>query len=236
MAQRRRPVRAGRRRPRGGWPLPHRLRLTAGGSIAAALLAGCVGADETRLLLADDAAVQLELPAAWQVFGDDALESELTADSDEAAADLALQKQLTTTYGFLGAPSGSLEDMFDPTSVHPWGFARRVALPPTTPYSRAELRSIVLGFDPLEPTAGERIELTVLEQQTIEHGDGLFGERLVYELRFGEERVTTDQTIVRDLVDGSIYQLVLACDAACYQANRTTIDGIVTSWAILEGR
>ena len=94
----------------------------------------------------------------------------------------------------------------------------------------------MIGFDPLEPLPDASIDLVVLEQQAIEHGDGVFGERIVFELDFGDRgRVTTDQTVVRDLVDGSIYQLVVACAAACYQANRPLIDDIVASWALLEG-
>lgn len=213
------------------------MRLVVLALLGTLVLGGCADAStDTRVLLADDAAVQLELPAAWQVYGDADIEAGLTAESEEAAQELELRRQLTTTYGFDGAPTGSIEHLFQPAAEHPWGFARRVRLPPTTPYSRAELRSVVIGFDPLEPLPDASIDLVVLEQQAIEHGDGVFGERIVFELDFGDRgRVTTDQTVVRDLVDGSIYQLVVACAAACYQANRPLIDDIVASWALLEG-
>lgn len=221
----------------GGSPPPeHRLRRLAAPLVAALALGGCTATGDTRLLLADDAAVRIELPSAWHVFADGDLEAGLRADGEAAATELALRRQLTTTYGFDGAPSPSPEHLFKPAAEHPWGYARRVRLPPTTPYSRAELRSFVVGFDPLEPLPEGTIDLVVLEQVTIEHGDGLFGERIVFELDFGDAgRVTTDQTVVRDLVDGSIYELVVACDAACYQANRSLIDDVVASWALLEG-
>lgn len=199
-------------------------------------LAACSVQPTTQTLVADDAAIQLELPVGWNVYGDGDLEDSMAADSGMDAEDLALARRLTTTYAFDGAPTRSLEQLFRPTSDHPWGYARRVQLPPTTPYSRAELRSIVVGFDPLGSERPEQVDLRVLEQQTIEHGDGVFGERLVFEVDFDGERIATDQTIVRDLTEGSVYQLILACTAACYQAHRSVIDDIVSSWALVEDR
>lgn len=204
--------------------------------VAAALLTSACAAERSpdrRTVTADEGAWTIEIPVAWGVF-DDADIQDAARRGGASAEELAQAAERTTTYGFDGSGAPSIDNIFEPTATAPWGFARRIRTPPTTPFGRDELRTMIMGIDPLSSEAPGTVDLVVLEQQAIDHGDGLFGERIVFEVDFGDERITTDQTVVRDLVDGSIYQLVFACDAACYLANRGQIDGIVRSWALLE--
>ncbi len=97
----------------------------------------------------------------------------------------------------------------------------------------ATLRSSVLGEDPLVLADQPDSTLELVDGYDITTDEGLRGQRLVYSVEVEDGRfVTMDHTALVNENTTEVYELLLKCEATCYEANRDEIDDIVDSWTI----
>jgi hypothetical protein len=97
----------------------------------------------------------------------------------------------------------------------------------------ATLRSSVLGEDPLVLADEPGGTLELVDGYDITTDEGLRGQRLVYSVQVeGDRYVTYDHTALVNENTTEVYELLLKCEATCYEANRGEIDDIVDSWTI----
>ena len=171
----------------------------------------------------------VRVPHDWTLFDEDQLVTSL--DESQEAKDQ--YKRLTWSVAFDAAPRPSPDHILS-VSKHPTGLVQvRTLLPEQRDrFSLADLRSVLLNFDPLGDE--QQADVEVLESKDIESG-GLHGNELLVNIKTPEGKTVKWRQVA--LVDSGMrkyHVLAISCDAECYAANEKVIDQVVSSWKVKE--
>ena len=174
----------------------------------------------------------VRLPQEWTLYDED----ELLKVSDESPEAKAQFKQLSWSVAFDAAPKPSLDHVLSDAG-HPTGLLQvRTLLPEQRDtFSLADLRTLLLPFDPLAEEAQAAGEVEVLEVREVRRSGGLHGTDLLLNLKTDSgERVKWRQVALVDGAVRKVHVLAISCDAGCYAANEKVIDEVVSSWKVKE--
>lgn len=207
----------------------------AGARIAPALVVALIlacGAPKYHYVKNSDAATYVRVPSEWTLFEED----ELFAGAQGSKDAQAQFKELSWSVAFDAAPKPSLRHVLSGAD-HPTGLVQvRTLLPEQRgAFSMAELRSLLLRFDPLSPEVREGNDVEILHSRTIKREGGIRGSDLLLNLTTAEGDVVRWRQIA--LTDDSfsrVHVLAVSCDTRCYDANRGVIDNVVASWKVKE--
>lgn len=174
----------------------------------------------------------VRVPSKWTLFDED----DLLEVSDDSVETKTLFKKLTWSVAFDAAPEPSLEHLRT-ASAHPTGLVQVLTLRPEQrdAFKLADLRSLLLPFDPLSQEAQASGEVEVLDAAEVRRGGGLHGSELLLNLKTKAGTIVKWRQIA--LTDASIdkvHLLMVSCDEACYAANEDVIDKIIDSWKVKE--
>lgn len=171
----------------------------------------------------------VRVPSDWTLFDED----DLLAASDESTESKEQFKELTWSVAFDASPRPSLDHILT-VSDHPTGLVQvRTLLPAQRDaFSLADLRSLLLRFDPLSEEAQLNGEVEVLDTREVEQ-DGLHGSELLLNLKTPEgDLVKWRQVALVDAAVSKVHVLAVSCDEECYTANEKVIDTVVDSWKV----
>ena len=174
----------------------------------------------------------VRLPQEWTLYDED----ELLKVSDESPEAKAQFKQLSWSVAFDAAPKPSLDHVLSDAG-HPTGLLQvRTLLPEQRDtFSLADLRTLLLPFDPLAEEAQAAGEVEVLEVREVRRSGGLHGTDLLLNLKTDSgERVKWRQVALVDGAVRKVHVLAVSCKTECYDENEEVIDKVITSWKVKE--
>lgn len=212
---------------------PRRVARTIAPVVAACALAlaACGGPNYTYVKSSADQTF-MRVPAQWTLFDED----DLLADVDDSAEAKARFKKLTWSVGFDAAPKPSIDHILSPAR-HPSGLVRVRTLQPDQrdTFKLADLRSLLLPFDPLSDEAQTSGQVEVLDVKELRQGDGFHGSELLLNLRFSDGAVMKwRQVALMDAAVRKVHILAISCDQKCFEANEGAIDRVIDSWKVKE--
>lgn len=193
------------------------------------VLAGCGGPDYQYVKSSSDRTF-VRVPSGWALYDEDELLS-FSTDSPEQQEQF---KRLSWSVGFDARPEPAADSILAP-SRFPTGLVQVRTLLPSQrdSFSLADLRSLLLPYDPLGDEAQEAGQVEVLTARNVDHGDGYHGSELLLNLSTPEgEIVKWRQVALLDSNVEKVHLLVISCDVECYDEHEPVIDGIVESWKV----
>lgn len=204
---------------------------------AAAVVAACValaacGGPEYHYVKSSSDNTFVRVPSKWTLFDED----ELLEDSDDSPETKSRFKELTWSVAFDAAPKPSLDHLLTP-SDHPTGLVQvRTLLPAQRDaFTLADLRSLLLPFDPLSEDAQATGDVEVLDAKEVRRPGGVHGSELLLNLRSEDNKlVKWRQVALTDSEITKVHVLAISCDEDCYTANEGVIDRVVDSWKVTE--
>ena len=172
----------------------------------------------------------VRVPHDWALFDED----QLVTTPEESPEAKEQFKRLTWSVAFDAAPRPDPDHILS-VSDHPTGLVQvRTLLPEQRDrVSLADLRSVLLNFDPLGQEQEDAVE--VLDAKDIEQPGGLHGNELLLNIKTPDGKLVKWRQVA--LVDSGMrkfHVLAIRCDADCYGANEKVIDQIVSSWKVKE--
>ncbi len=204
----------------------------AGLTACGVLVTGC-GGTEYEYVSNGDAGLHFRVPDAWAVLEVD--------DDTETGVPEAFGE---TDDGWLrvidASPAPALGNAVAPLPLYPVGLASVGSvgtLDDRDQLDYATLRTLALGGvgDPLDLASVEGSGVSLVSLDDVTTDGGLRGERVVFTVTQDDgSLLTIDQTAMVDPRTTEIYQLLLRCEAHCYESNRDAIDDIADSWTIEE--
>lgn len=204
-------------------------RTLAGVALGALALSACGGPKYHYVKSSSDRTF-VRLPERWTLFDEDEL-LETSNESPEAKAEF---KRRSWSVAFDAAPRPSLDHLLT-DARHPAGLVQvRELLPQQRDsFSLAELRTEVLGFDPLAAEVQEAGGVEVLEAEEVRRPGGYHGSELLVNLKTeAGELVKWRQVALVDSGVRKVHVLAIGCDTACYNANEDVIDKVISSWKV----
>ena len=174
----------------------------------------------------------VRLPHHWTVYDED----ELLNNSDQSPEAKAQFKQLSWSVAFDASPKPSLDNLLS-VSDHPTGIVQvRTLLPEQRDsFSLADLRALLLRFDPLGEEPQREGDVEILESREVDRPGGLHGSELLLNLKTADgEFVKWRQVALVDAEVRKVHVLAVSCAADCYDANEKVIDQVVDSWKVKE--
>ncbi len=212
---------------------PRRVAISALAVVAASCtaLSACGGTQYHYVKSTSDRTF-VRVPSKWTLFNED----DLLKASDDSVETKTLFKKLTWSVAFDAAPKPSLEHLLTP-SAHPTGLVQVRTLLPTQrdTFSLADLRSLLLSYDPLSDEAQANGEVEVLDATEVRRGGGLHGSELLLNVKTeAGEIVKWHQIALTDASISKVHVLAIGCNEDCYSANEGVIDKIVDSWKVKE--
>lgn len=173
----------------------------------------------------------LRVPRDWTLYDED----ELLESSDQSPESKEQFKRLSWSVAFDASPKPSLENVLT-VSDHPTGLVqvRRLLPGQRDSFALADLRAVLLRFDPLSDEAQADGEVEVLDSRDIRQGD-FNGNELLLNLKTSEgELVKWRQVALVDSAVRKVHVLAVSCDQECYSANEDVIDSVIDSWKVKE--
>jgi len=213
------------RQPRGA------ARLVPVVAAALVVLAAC-GAPEYRYVKSTSDRTYFRIPSHWTLFDED----ELLRSSDQSAEAKNQFKRLTWSVAFDGSGEPSLEHILS-ESEHPSGLVQvRTLLPEQRDAFRlADLRSLLLPFDPLSEEAQTTGDVEVLRIRDVRRPGGLHGSELLMNLKSDSGKILKwRQVALTDANVSKIHVLAISCGDECYTANEDVIGKVIDSWKVKE--
>lgn len=198
---------------------------------AAMVLAAC-GAPRYHYVKSTSDRTFMRVPSKWTLFDED----QLLKGSDDSAEAKEQFKKLTWSVAFDASPRPSLDHILT-QSRHPSGLVQvRTLLPAQRDsFSLADLRSLLLPFDPLSDEAQTAGDVEVLRSKEVSRPGGLHGSELLLNLKTPEGQLLKwRQIALTDAGVSKVHVLAISCDAECYAANEGVIDRIIASWKVKE--
>jgi hypothetical protein len=104
--------------------------------------------------------------------------------------------------------------------------------------SPGDLRQLVFGFDPLNPSGELQNSVELVAYQPLTVGDGMVGQRVVANVNTaastgGPARwVTIDASMLLNPAEQKAYWLRMQCSGPCYLQFRQAADEIAKSWSV----
>lgn len=200
--------------------------------VAAVLLATACGAPKYHYVKSTADRTYFRVPSHWTLFDED----ELLRSSDQSPEAKSQFKRLTWSVAFDGSPEPSLEHILSEVD-HPSGLVQvRTLLPEQRDAFRlADLRSLLLPFDPLSEEAQTSGDVEVLQLREVRLPGGLHGSDLLLNLKSDEGNLLKwRQVALTDAAVRKVHVLAISCGDECYSANQGVIDKIVDSWKVKE--
>lgn len=174
----------------------------------------------------------VRVPSKWMLYNED----DLLRASEDSAESKAAFKSLSWSVAFDASPSPSLDHILAKAD-HPTGLVQvRTLLPAQRDtFSLADLRSLLLPFDPLSDEAQTNGDVEVLESKEVRRPGGLHGSELLLNLKTSEgDLVKWHQIALTDARVSKVHVLAVSCDDKCYSANVDVLDKVVASWKVKE--
>lgn len=197
--------------------------------VAAVLSAAC-GTPDYQYVKSSSDRTFVRVPEGWQLFDED----ELLSSSNESPEAKENFKNLSWSVGFDSRPEPAAATLLE-ASPFPTGLVQvRTLLPSQRDgFSLADLRSLLLPYDPLGDEAQEGGQVEVLWARAAEQKGGFHGSELLLNLKTPEgELVKWRQVALLDSRVQKVHLLVISCDVKCYDEHESVIDGIVQSWKV----
>lgn len=201
------------------------------GLLGALLLSGCIGDGYNYFRhTAGPSLTYFKLPTSWHTF--------------DQAEILRAQGQQSSSFGpnswsiaFDGTPRAAVADVFSGQASQPTGVVRVRELSPQEQdsYSPADLRSELLGTDPLASDSGTtgKASFNVVSFTQVTEAHGYHGMHMVVDLlSSGSPTFRLNQVSLLDAYGRYVYVLGIGCNTACYQRHQGVIDQVVGSWAV----
>lgn len=203
--------------------------LAVAAALATSAMSAC-GSPKYHYVKNSEERTYVRVPNEWALFDEDQLVT--TLDESREAKDL--YKKLTWSVGFDAAPRPSLDHIASISADHPKGVVLVRSLLPEQRdrFSLSTLRSVLLGFDPLEAQE-EGVE--VVDSRDVDRPGGLHGNEILVNLTTPEgERVKWHQIALVDSALRKVHLLSISCDDDCYAANEKVIGEVIASWQVKE--
>lgn len=200
--------------------------------LAAPLVLTACGAPRYHYVKSTSDHTFMRVPFDWKLYGED----EILKASDDSAEAKAQFKKLTWSVAFDADPAPSLKHILSPAE-HPTGLLQvRTLLPEQRDsFTLADLRSLLLPFDPLSDEAQSGGDVEVLDAKEVTRPGGLHGSELLLNLKSSDGHVVKWRQVA--LADGGlkkVHILAISCSEKCYSDNEGVIDRIVASWKVKE--
>jgi len=197
----------------------------------AIVLAGC-GSPKYHYVKSTSDQTFVRVPREWTLFDED----QLLRVSDESPEAKAQFKRLSWSVAFDAAPKPSLDHVLSDAG-HPTGLVQvRTLLPEQRDsFSLADLRTLLLPFDPLADDAQQEGEVEMLDVREVRRPGGLHGSELLINLKTDDGQLVKWRQVA--LVDSGVrkvHVLAVSCSTDCYNQNEKVIDQVVTSWKVKE--
>ena len=197
----------------------------------AIVLAGC-GSPKYHYVKSTSDQTFVRVPREWTLYDED----QLLGVSDESPEAKAQFKRLSWSVAFDAAPKPSLDHVLSDAG-HPTGLVQvRTLLPEQRDsFSLADLRTLLLPFDPLADDAQQEGEVEVLDVREVRRPGGLHGSELLINLKTDDGQLLKWRQVA--LVDSGVrkvHVLAVSCSTDCYNQNEKVIDQVVTSWKVKE--
>ena len=200
--------------------------------LAASIALAACGAPKYHYVKSTSNRTFMRVPSEWKLYDED----ELLAASDDSAESKEQFKKLTWSVAFDASPKPSLDHILSQTS-HPSGLVQvRTLLPEQRDsFKLADLRSLLLPFDPLSEDAQTQGDVEVLDLKDVRRDGGLHGSELLLNLKSADGKLLKwRQIALIDAAVSKVHILAISCDDACYSANEGVIDTVVDSWKVKE--
>lgn len=191
---------------------------------------GACGAPKYQYLKSSSDRTFVRVPRAWELFDEDELLSASTRSPEQREE----FKQLSWSVAFDARPDPAPDTILAPSSF-PTGLVQVWRLSPAErdTFSLADLRSLLLPYDPLGTEAKNAGQVEVLTARNVERPGGFHGSELLLNLTTPEgEVVKWRQVALLDSRVEKVHLLVVSCDLGCYEEQESVIDGIVESWKV----
>lgn len=200
-------------------------------AVCATVLAAC-GAPKYKYVKSTSDRTFLRVPSKWTLYDED----DLLEASDDSAESKEQFKKLTWSVAFDASPKPSLDHILSQTS-QPSGLVQvRTLLPEQRDtFKLADLRSLLLPFDPLSDEARSLGDVEVLDVKDVRRDGGLHGSELLLNLKSSEGKLLKwRQIALIDAAVSKVHILAISCDDECYSANEGVIDRVIDSWKVKE--
>jgi hypothetical protein len=193
--------------------------------LAALLALAACGSNDYRYVNNSEEGTFFRVPADWELF-----RIREDAPDDRPAPAIESPEPWHVVFDSATDPAADHANEEDP--AFPVGRALVIAVDPTTgdALSPAELRSRLLGADPLQDTSGD---IEVIDFETLTTEAGLRGSRVVFNRRLADGSwVTTDNSSMVNAQGTKVYVFEVKADSAAFKDARTKINQIVDSWQV----
>ena len=200
-------------------------------AIFAMVLAAC-GSPKYHYLKSTADRTFVRVPSKWTIFDEDDL-LDTSDKSDEAKDEF---KGRSWSVAFDASPKPSIDHILG-KSGHPSGLVqvRTLSESERDAFSLADLRSLLLPWDPLSAEPQDAGQVEVLDAKEVRRDGGLHGSELLLNLKGTDGTpLKWRQIALTDATVSKVHVLVISCDDACYTANEGVIDNIIDSWKVKE--
>lgn len=177
-----------------------------------------------------------KVPSSWTVFSQQQI-----IDSENGVLNQTQIKQIEnggfiTT--FVGAHGATVADSTVINGNYPSGIveAQPLSAEQQDEMSFANMRSVLLGTDPLNPSSGSTDTYNVLSYSTFTRTGGFRGNQMVVNITNQKGAVATfNQVAMVDSQTEFLYVIAVSCKASCYAANQGLITQVIKSWSVTQG-
>jgi len=174
----------------------------------------------------------VRVPSSWTIFDED----DLLKTSDKSDEAKNAFKGRSWSVAFDASPKPSIGHILG-KSGHPSGLVqvRTLSESERDAFSLADLRSLLLPWDPLSAEPQDAGQVEVLNAKEVRRPGGLHGSELLLNLKgTGGSQLKWHQIALTDAAVRKVHVLVISCDDACYTANEGVIKTIIDSWKVTE--
>lgn len=200
-------------------------------TVFAMVSTGC-GAPKYHYLKSTADHTFVRVPSNWTIFNED----DLLQTSDKSDEAKNAFKGRSWSVAFDASPKPSIDHILG-KSGHPSGLVqvRTLSESERDAFSLADLRSLLLPWDPLSSAPQDAGQVEVLNAKEVRRPGGLHGSELLLNLKgTAGPPLKWHQIALTDATVSKVHVLVISCDDTCYTANEGVINTIIDSWKVTE--